>query len=99
MCRAVIRALSLKLAVGPLTVVNMAPDECHGSSARSDVVGPFTSVDAHELHGLAVESPDVPRPLRMSLSTSLKYFQKWQLEPVPSRQQGIWLQRFGWNRV
>ena len=35
----------------------MNPDERHGSSARSDVVGPLTRVGTHEFHGLAVESP------------------------------------------
>ena len=49
--------MSLKHVVGPLAVVNMAPDERHVSSARSDVIGPLTRVGAHEFKGLAVESP------------------------------------------
>ena len=49
--------MPLKLIVRPLAVVNMAPDERHVSSARSDVIGPLTRVGAHEFKGLAAESP------------------------------------------
>ena len=56
-CRAAVRAISLKLIVGPLAVVNMAPEERHDSSARSDAIGPLARVRAHEFKGLAVESP------------------------------------------
>ena len=49
--------MSLKHVVGPLAVVTLAPYERHGSSARSDVIGPLTRVGAHEFKGLTVESP------------------------------------------
>jgi hypothetical protein len=69
--RAGIGAMSLIHVVGPLAVVNMALDERHDSSARSDAIGPLTRVGAHELKGLGtVDSQQVPRPLRMSLSAS-----------------------------
>ncbi len=49
--------MPLKHVVGPLAVVNMAPEERHDSSARSDAIGPLARVRAHEFKGLAVESP------------------------------------------
>ena len=56
-CRVAVRTISLKLIVGPLAVVNMAPEERHDSSARSDAIEPIARVLAHEFKGLAVESP------------------------------------------
>jgi hypothetical protein len=56
-CRAAVRAKSLKLIVGPLAVVNMAPDEFYNSSARSYAIGPLAHVSAHEFKCLAAECP------------------------------------------